>query len=104
MHHSVDVPKFQVVFALRTQPGIVSAIVASEDMSEKAVVRAANVARYLLWQGVEMQRAFGPAVTEGTAMAAVSGLAQEELSKFLVDTTTCSSQPTFCIERSPSRY
>ena len=72
--------------------GIMPAIIAAEGLETDALIeRAALVTRYMLWQGIEMQSAFGPALSEGHAMAAVTGLDLAEVETYLADTSVCIS-------------
>jgi fatty acid synthase, bacteria type len=72
--------------------GIMAAVVASEGLKAKALAkRSATITRYMLWQGIEMQVAFGPALAEGHAMAAISGLDLEVVESHLEGTNVCVS-------------
>ena len=72
--------------------GIMAAVVASEGHSAKSLIkRTSETVRYMLWQGIEMQSAFGPALSEGHAMAAITGLDIEVVENFLDGTDVCIS-------------
>ncbi|MGB0646758.1 MAG: hypothetical protein ACPGQS_06240, partial [Bradymonadia bacterium] len=72
--------------------GIMAAVVASEGHAAKGLIkRTSETIRYMLWQGIEMQSAFGPALSEGHAMAAITGLDLEVVESFLDGTDVCVS-------------